>query len=197
MKGSQPHRPRPGELAARLAEALTQRADEVRPSPPPAFSWQRTPADAIGTGPARADRGPRSHRRFPKLALIAVAAATLVVLGGFLVNTGRDTAPATGPDTREVAYLAPGFGTPMKAGQFFYRPCRIGCPGRRPVPGLLPGAGGATAQVPGIVITHHTKNLSGTVGTSYEMDAPTGNVAGPLIFDANGNYIGRPDSGFR
>ena len=50
------------------------------------------------------------------------------------------------------------------------------------------------ARVPGVVVRHDVANLTGVRGTSYEMDAPNGNVAGPLVFDAHGNYVGGPES---
>ena len=51
----------------------------------------------------------------------------------------------------------------------------------------------ATALVPGVVIGH-SANLTGTGETSYQLTAANGAVAGPIVFDADGNYVGRPES---
>ena len=51
----------------------------------------------------------------------------------------------------------------------------------------------ATALVPGIV-TGQSTNLTGAGATSYQLTASNGAVAGPIVFDADGNYVGRPDS---
>ncbi len=49
----------------------------------------------------------------------------------------------------------------------------------------------SAAMIPGVIVKQNVKNLLGFSGTGYEIDAGNGNIAGPVIFDANGNYIGR------
>jgi hypothetical protein len=51
----------------------------------------------------------------------------------------------------------------------------------------------AASLVPGVVVGHAT-NLVGVGATSYQLTAANGAVAGPIVFDTDGNYVGRPDS---
>lgn len=51
----------------------------------------------------------------------------------------------------------------------------------------------ATALIPGVRVAPAT-NLTGVRGTGYSITAGNGNTAGPVIFDADGNYVGAPDS---
>jgi hypothetical protein len=53
---------------------------------------------------------------------------------------------------------------------------------------------GAAALVPGVIVKENAKTLSGATGTSYEIDYTSTNIAGPLIFDSAGNFIGSPTS---
>ena len=52
----------------------------------------------------------------------------------------------------------------------------------------------AVARIPGVVVRQGVTNAAGVGGTGYEIHAPNGKVAGPVIFDAKGDFVGTPET---
>ena len=113
----------PGDVPARLREALTEAADARPVGAPPAFSWE-TPTTA-----ARTHRRPavRVARVLAPVAVAAATAAALVLPGGDPGAGQGPTADASpGPVTAAdpalvpAALLGPGTTVPMAPGQYRY-----------------------------------------------------------------------------
>ena len=52
----------------------------------------------------------------------------------------------------------------------------------------------AIAMIPGVTVRHDLTNLAGVRGTTYEPPPSPGVDLGAMTFDADGNYIGGPDT---